>query len=160
MSLSLWNVLCSILLILVLLNVSMTDLRYFRIPKGSYFVLCILGFVDALVAHKQWIECILGFLSVSFGLILIYILTQSRGIGGGDIKLMAVTGILLGWKRNFLAFFSACILVAIHFLMNKKHFLKSHRFAFGPYLSAGILLSWFFGQYILELYNRWPGIVS
>ena len=101
----LWNIVCSFLLILVLLNVSLTDLRYYRIPKISYSIFLIIGIIDAILVHKQWIDCIFGFLSVSFGLIVIYILTKGNGIGGGDIKLMAFTGILLGWQRNILAFF-------------------------------------------------------
>ena len=159
MIVKLWNVLCSFLLILILLNVSLTDIRYYRIPKHSYLLLLIIGLVDALSIQKPWIDCMIGFLSVSFGLILIYILTKGKAIGGGDIKLMAFTGILLGWKRNILAFFTACVLVTAHFLLNKKHFRKSGTFAFGPYLSMGILLSWFFGFEILNAYSQWPGII-
>ena len=151
----LWNIVCSILLILVLLNVSLTDLRYYRIPKISYSIFLIIGIIDAILVHKQWIDCIFGFLSVSFGLIVIYILTKGNGIGGGDIKLMAFTGILLGWQRNILAFFLACVLVATHFIIHKNCFLRSKRFAFAPYLSIGILLSWFLGNQILQLYNQW-----
>ena len=151
----LWNIICSILLILVLLNVSVTDIRYFRIPKSSYVILLILGYINAVLLHKQWIDCIFGFLSVSFGLIMIYIVTKGNGIGGGDIKLMAFTGILLGWQKNILAFFLACVLVATHFIIHKNYFLRSKRFAFAPYLSIGILLSWFLGDHILQLYNQW-----
>ncbi len=151
----LWNIICSILLILVLLNVSMTDIRYFRIPKNSYVILLFLSVIDAVLIHKQWVDCIFGFLSVSLGLIVIYILTHGNGIGGGDIKLMAVTGILLGWQRNILAFFVACILVAVHYIKNKNYFLRTKKFAFAPYLSIGILLSWFLGNHILQLYNQW-----
>ena len=159
MIIHLWNVMCLVLLIFVLLNVSMTDIRYYKIPSWSYYVFLMMGWIDAIVHQKQWIECIFGFLSVSLVLTLIYILTKGKGIGGGDIKFMAVTGFLLGWKRNVLAFFLACALVGVHFLLNKKHFSKSHRFAFGPYLSMGILISWFFGHEILRMYSLWPGII-
>lgn len=30
-------------------------------------------------------------------------MSKGRGIGGGDIKLMAATGLLIGWKLNLAA---------------------------------------------------------
>ena len=106
---------------------------------GAFPFWQLLGFVGRVV----------GTCAVFYGFFL------CRMLGAGDIKLMAFTGILLGWQRNILAFFLACVLVVSHFMMNKNYFLRSKKFAFAPYLSMGILLSWFLGNQILQLYNQW-----
>jgi leader peptidase (prepilin peptidase)/N-methyltransferase len=65
------------------------------------------------------------------------------GFGGGDIKLMAAAGIVLGWKGNVFAFFIAALLggvYGIYLLVTKKKGRKEH-FAFGPFLSIGIAVS-------------------
>ena len=57
--------------------------------------------------------------------------------GGGDIKLLFVTGIYLGWENNLLALFFACIIAIIIALTgSKKGF-----FPFGPSIAIGAICS-------------------
>ena len=63
-------------------------------------------------------------------------------MGGGDIKLLAALGVLLGWKLTLdgllLGFFLGA-LVAIMLLLLRRLNRKSH-LPFGPFICAGCLL--------------------
>ena len=74
--------------------------------------------------------------------------------GGGDIKLMAVCGFLLGWQLTLIAFFIALLLgggIAIYLLLSGKRNRGEHM-VFGPALCIGVALSLYFGKEILDYY--------
>ena len=74
--------------------------------------------------------------------------------GGGDIKLMAATGLFLGWQNTLLAMFFGIVfggMYGIYLLAAKKAGKKDH-FAFGPFLCAGIVIAMLFGGPVLEWY--------
>ena len=85
-------------------------------------------------------------------LLLIFLVTKGRGIGFGDVKLMAAAGLLLGWKLIILSLGLGCVLGSIiHItLMYVKD--KDRVLAFGPYLSLGIFISMLYGEQIIEWY--------
>ena len=97
-------------------------------------------------------DYIIGFVGVSCFLLLIYIITKGKGIGGGDIKLMAVSGLILGWKYNILAFILGCILGSVIHLIRMRVSKKDRVLAFGPYLSAGIMIAILYGKPITDWY--------
>ena len=77
-------------------------------------------------------------------------LFRRESMGGGDIKLMAMAGAIIGWKLTLLAFFVAPVLALLPGLL--VLFLKrSHIIPYGPFLSLGLVASLFFGQDILRL---------
>ena len=88
---------------------------------------------------------------------LLYFVTKGRGIGGGDIKLMAAAGLLLGWKLAILAFLIGCVLGSvIHVIRMRVSDAKGskaeHVLAMGPYLSAGIFIAALWGERIVTWY--------
>ena len=82
---------------------------------------------------------------------LISLVSGGRAIGGGDIKLMAACGLLLGWQRIVLAFFLGCILGSVIHTVRMKVSHAGHVLAMGPYLAAGIFLAALWG----ETWIRW-----
>ena len=111
-----WRYGCSIdsllycLLFSALLTLSVIDFRTYEIPLGINIFILTLGLIRIVTDLSHWLSYGIGLLSVSIPLLLIYLVTKGRGIGGGDVKLMAVTGLLLGWKLNLLGFLLGCIL--------------------------------------------------
>ena len=61
--------------------------------------------------------------------------------GGGDIKLMAASGIFLGWEANLEAFALAVFLAGGYciWMLLRKKLSRRERIAFGPFLCAGII---------------------
>lgn len=141
-----------------LLVLSVIDIKVYEIPIGVNRFIFVLGFVHLIMNYRQiWNYC-LGFISVSAGLFLLYCILKGNGIGGGDIKLMAVSGLLLGWKENILAFLLACILGSVIHLLRMKIEKADHVLAFGPYLAAGIFVSLLWGESLVNWYIKLLGI--
>ena len=74
---------------------------------------------------------------------------RKESMGGGDIKLLAMAGSILGWKLVALTFFLAPILALIPGLFVLL-FKRSHLIPYGPFLSLGLVLSLFFGNEFLR----------
>jgi leader peptidase (prepilin peptidase)/N-methyltransferase len=98
------------------------------------------------------LEHIVGFFVVSLFLLLLRMGTHGRGMGMGDVYLMAVSGFVLGWQLIILAFFLSCILAAVIHPIRMKTAHVSRVLAFGPYLSAGIFIALLFGRQWIAWY--------
>ena len=92
-----------------LLALSVIDWRTQEIPLGFNIFILILGLVRLFTDISNWSQYVIGLFAVSVFLLLINLVTKGRGIGHGDIKLMAATGLLMGWKLITVAFIMACI---------------------------------------------------
>lgn len=135
-----------------LLALSVIDFRTYEIPFGFNLIIAALGLIRVLTDLSNWTEYAIGFFAVSAPLYLIYIVTKGRGIGGGDIKLMAAAGLLLGWKRIVLALVIGCILGSVIHVIRMKVSKAEHVLAMGPYLSMGIFIAALWGEQLLEWY--------
>ena len=134
------------------------DWRTFEIPFGINVFLGILGLVAVVLDKEEWLSHIIGAVCVSVFLLLLYVLTQGRAIGGGDIKLMAACGLLIGWQRIILAFLLGCILGSIIHIIRMKVRGEGHILAMGPYLAAGVFLAALFGRGWITWYLSLLGI--
>ena len=135
-----------------LLALSVIDFRTFEIPVGFNIFIAGLGLVRVLTDLPNWKEYAVGFFVISVPLYMIYIITKGRGIGGGDIKLMAASGLLLGWQCNILAFIMGCIIGSAVHLLRMRLTKANHVLAMGPYLSIGIYICALWGTQMLEWY--------
>lgn len=124
----------------VLLLVSIVDYHFYEIPVKFNYYLLILGIVYSCIDYKNILDHIGGCLCVSTFLCIIFLLSGGRLMGGGDVKLMASCGMILGINKIFYSFYLGCVLAVIsHFVLMlwKK---KERIVAMGPYFSAGILI--------------------
>ncbi len=135
-----------------LLALSVIDFRTFEIPVGFNIFIAGLGLVRVLTDLSNWKEYAVGVFVISVPLYMIYIITKGRGIGGGDIKLMAASGLLLGWQCNILAFIMGCIIGSAVHLLRMRLTKANHVLAMGPYLSIGIYICALWGTQMLEWY--------
>ena len=140
------------LLFSALLTLSVIDFRTYEIPVGINVFILLLGLVRVVTDWSNWSDYLIGFLAVSVFLYLIYIVTKGRGIGGGDVKLMAVCGLVLGWKLVVLGFFLGCIIGSICHLIRMKVSDADHVLAMGPYLSVGVMIAALFGNQMIHWY--------
>ncbi|MBR4319094.1 MAG: prepilin peptidase [Oscillospiraceae bacterium] len=77
-----------------------------------------------------------------------------RAIELGDTILMAVGGLLIGWKATVIsAFFGVCIAAVCGVILKKIN--GESKFAFGPYLAIGLYLGTLFGEKLLDWYIAW-----
>jgi leader peptidase (prepilin peptidase)/N-methyltransferase len=128
------------------------DFRTYEIPVSLNLCLGVLAAVRLLLHLDSWAEYIIGAFTVSGILLVLFLLTSGRGIGGGDIKLMAVAGLLLGWKLVLLALFFGCFYGSVIHIARMKITREGHVLAFGPYLAMGIVTALWFGNDMIGWY--------
>lgn len=148
------NTLLYCLLSSALTVIAVIDFRTYEIPFGINIFIGCLGVIRVATDLSHWTDYLIGFLSVSVPLYLLYIVTKGRGIGGGDVKLMAVSGLLIGWKCNILAFVLGCILGSVIHMIRMRVSKAEHVLAMGPYLSAGIMIAALWGEALIDWYLR------
>lgn len=99
------------------------------------------------------VPSLIGFAAGGGFFYLVAVLSRG-GMGGGDIKLMAMVGGLMGWKSVLLTTFAGSLtgsLLGI-FLMIFRGKGRKSKIPFGPFLALGALVTLFFGQEILIWY--------
>lgn len=138
-----------------LIVISVIDWRTFEIPLGCNIFIALLGVARLVLDPAHWQSYVLGFFIVSVFLYILYLVTKGRGIGGGDIKLMAAAGLLLGWKAIVLALIIGSLLGAVIHLARMKLQDKDSVLAFGPYLSAGIFISMLYADNLIQSYIKY-----
>ena len=135
-----------------LVTLSVIDFRTYEIPLGINLFILTLGLIRVALDYQNFLNYLIGFVSVSGFLYLLFLLTKGRGIGGGDIKLMAVSGLMIGWKCNLLALAFGCIIGSVIHIIRMKVSKEDHVLALGPYLSVGIMIAALWGYDLIEWY--------
>lgn len=135
-----------------LLALSVIDFRTYEIPPGFNIFLLLVGIARVATDIDGWAQYIIGFFIVSIFLLLVWIISGGRGVGGGDIKLMAACGLILGWKLIIIAFFAGCILGSVVHLTRMAVKGEGPVLALGPYLSVGVFLAALWGGALLNAY--------
>jgi hypothetical protein len=135
-----------------LLVLTVIDWRTYEIPISINIFILVLGCLKVVLDFNNFLDYLIGFFIVSGFLLVLYMITKGRAIGGGDIKLMAVAGLLLGWQLIVLAFLIGCVLGSILHLIRMKVSGAERMLAMGPYLSAGLFIAMLWGNSFINWY--------
>jgi leader peptidase (prepilin peptidase)/N-methyltransferase len=135
-----------------LLALSVIDWRTYEIHNGFHIYICIIAAIRIALDYTHWLDYTIGFFCVSLVLLLIYLISGGRAIGGGDVKLMAACGLFLGWKNIILALGIGCVVGSVVHIIRMKISKADHVLAMGPYLAIGVILSSLFGNQLIEWY--------
>lgn len=146
------------LLFSALLALSLIDFKTYEIPVGFQYVIFVLAVCRTILDRANWSEHVIGFFAVSVVLYLMYVISKGTAIGGGDVKLMAVCGLFVGWKLIIFAFLLGCIVGSVVHIIRMKLSGESHVLAMGPYLSIGVFVAALWGNQILTWYLGMLGI--
>ena len=82
------------------------------------------------------------------------LLTKKEGMGGGDIKLLAMIGALIGWKGVFFTIFVSSAVGTVSGMVIMLMTRQGMKLAvpFGPFLAIGAISYVFFGPQLLAFY--------
>jgi len=83
-------------------------------------------------------------------------LYHREALGGGDVKLYFFIGWLLTLTQGFLSLFIASILGLIYGMIKVKK--KSEVFALVPFIALGVIISYFYGDWLIESYLNLLGM--
>lgn len=143
------NLLISIPLCLVLIQLSFFDLRYFWLPDRLSVPLIITGLCLSIGSSDQFYSSLLGglagFLMFQVPRIIFNHFMSRETLGFGDVKLAVAMGIWLGVELLPLTISLASLLALIYY-MTFMYFAKSadRKIALGVFLCAAFWLAWVF----------------
>lgn len=138
----------------VLLAVALIDADTMTIPNGLLIALLVpTAAAPFLFPEPGLLSRGIGLLAVSLPMFLLSLLIRDC-FGGGDIKLTAVCGFLLGWENMLLAAFLAILPAGAYavWLMAGKRRERGAHMAFGPFLAFGIAVAFLFGKQLVSGY--------
>ena len=142
-----------LLIVFNLLVIAKIDYLTMNIYLLSILLFMILTIGYCMIQHRCLQDMMYGAISVA-SMMLFFNVIIPESFGFGDIELMFVSGILLGFQNNILAMIIAiCIAGTLSCLALFFHKISlKTQFPFAPYLTLGILLSLFYGQQLLDWY--------
>lgn len=143
-----------------LLTIIFIDFYHQIIPDAITLSGIVVGFACSFVnADVGWQASAIGILAGGGSFYLIaatyYLLTKREGMGGGDIKLLAMIGAFLGWTAlPFVVFSSSFIgtVAGIGAMLKQKKGGKTV-IPYGPFLAIGSILYLFFREDIQHFYE-------
>ncbi|HZK35160.1 MAG TPA: A24 family peptidase, partial [Bacillota bacterium] len=147
----------------LLIIITFIDLDHMIIPDEIVITGIIIAFIVQITGIPSigLLDAIIGLLVGGGSFLTIALLSKlilkKDGIGGGDIKLMAMIGALLGWKLTVLTIFLSAYIAGILgggmlILKIKK---KGEYLPYGPFIAIAAVVSIYWGMDIL---NWWLGL--
>lgn len=143
----------------VFVVVTVIDWDHQIIPDVITLPGIVIGlFCATVLLPTGWVDSLIGLL-VGGGVLLVLawvspILFGKEGMGGGDIKFMAMVGAFLGWKMVLIALFLGSVsgaLIGISLLLFKI-MERGQYIPFGPYLAFGSLVAMVWGNDLWQWY--------
>lgn len=141
-----------------LLSLSWIDWCTYEIPFAYNVFIFALGVLAMLFDLTHWYDYVIGFFAIGLPLLALFYISKGKAIGGGDVKLMAACGMLLGWKLILLGFVLGCIIGSVIHILRMKISGEQRMLAMGPYLSVGVFLSALFGNAVITWYLSMLGL--
>jgi leader peptidase (prepilin peptidase)/N-methyltransferase len=144
--------------------ITFIDLDHMIIPDVISLPGIILGFVFSFfIPQLGWLNSLLGILAGGGSLYLVATLyqlfTRKEGMGGGDIKLLAMMGAFFGWKAIpfiiFMASLGGSVIGVTLMLVQKKD--GKLAIPFGPFLALASIVYIFYGRQMIHWYMGLEG---
>ncbi len=154
-----WTLLEYLLFIFPAVICAFIDIDHMILPDQFTLSGIVIGLIGAFLnPHREFLDALFGVLmggGFLWGMAYVYyLMTKQEGMGGGDIKLLAWIGALLGWKAiPFVILTSAIVgsIVGLTLARKQQAGLKTV-IPFGPYLIMGALFYMFGGETIALWY--------
>ena len=145
--------------ICVLIVITFIDIDHRIIPDRITLPGIFVFFGAAFaIPNLSWTDSLLGIVIGGGSLVLVavvyHLLTRKEGMGGGDIKLLAMIGALVGWKGVFFTIFVSSAVGTLAGLLIMAATRQNLKLAvpFGPFLSIGAAAYIFFGPQLVAWY--------
>lgn len=144
-------------LVSLLMIIFVSDIRYMMIPDRVLLSFAAFFIIERIfIPFSPWSDSLIGAF-VGFFLLYGIAVASKGGMGGGDIKLFALLGFVLGWKMVLLAFFFSTVYGTVFGLIGMAlgKVRRKEPMPFGPAIVFGTLTAHFFGRAIIEWYKQW-----
>lgn len=144
----------ALLFMSLLLIIVVSDLAYMLIPnKILLFFLPPLIIARIFSPLDPWWDSLLGAV-IGFGILLLIAVISKGGMGGGDIKLFFLIGLVLGTVHTLLTLFLASLIGMVVGIIVLKVRGQGRRtpIPFGPSIALGAVIAYFYGADLIDWY--------
>jgi prepilin signal peptidase PulO-like enzyme (type II secretory pathway) len=135
----------------------MYDARYYLILDQTIFAASLVAVVCNVLLGVPWQGMVIGALVGGGFFLAQFVVSRGQWIGGGDIKLGVLMGLLLSWPTIlgalFLAYISGSI-IGLGLVAGGKKQLGS-QVPFGTFLTLSTFVMMLYGQQIISWYLAW-----
>nr|WP_263325554.1 A24 family peptidase [Neobacillus sp. Marseille-Q6967] len=141
-------------LISMFMIIIVSDINYMIIPDKILIWFAGIFLLERVFWPLQpWWDSLLG-AGTGFVLLLIIALVSKGGMGGGDVKLYALLGFVLGFKLVLLSLFFSTLFGAVigGLALLFKIVKRKQPIPFGPFIAAGTLTAYYWGSELIDLY--------
>lgn len=139
----------------VLLGCAFADLEGYIVPDRLIVAGIVSRAVFLLIDPTRLVDALLGGFAVVGGLLLLVLayekLRKVDAMGGGDIKLLFVTGLYLGWMQNLLCLLLACVLGIVFGIVAQKKD-ENAAIPWAPAIATAAILTALTGDAIITAY--------
>jgi len=160
----LWSYLFYFSFVAALIVIAVIDLYHQIIPDVISIPGIGVGLLGALlIPHITFRNSLIGMLLGGGSLFIVATLYQwlfkREGMGGGDVKLLAMIGAFLGWEAVLLTILLSSLIGSITGIMMMVLKGKDFKYAipFGPFLSLGAAIALFYQKEIIFWYFQFRG---
>lgn len=144
----------ALLFISLLVIITVSDIAYMLIPdKILLFFLIPLIVLRVFEPLSPWWDSIVGAV-VGFGVLFLIAIVSKGGMGGGDIKLFFVIGLVLGWVPTLLTLFLASIIGTVIGVISLRRTKQGRKtpIPFGPSIAIAAIIAYFYGESLVDWY--------
>lgn len=144
----------ALMLISMFMIIIVSDINYMIIPDKILIWFAGIFLLERIFwPLSPWWDSLLGAVT-GFVLLLIIALVSKGGMGGGDVKLYALLGFVLGVKLVLFSFFLSTLFGAVigGLAMLFKIVKRKQPIPFGPFIAAGTLTAYYWGSDLINLY--------
>jgi leader peptidase (prepilin peptidase) / N-methyltransferase len=141
-------------LISMFMIIIVSDINYMLIPDKILIWFAGIFLLERIIwPLNPWWDSILGAVT-GFTLLLVIAFVSKGGMGGGDVKLYALLGLVLGFKLVLLSFFLSTLFGAVFggLALLFKIVKRRQPIPFGPFIAAGTLTAYYWGSELIDLY--------
>ena len=145
-----------LIFILFLIVLFVYDLKYFFILDRFTIPGIVIALSFNVFLGFSFFSLLSGLVVLSGFFLLQFLFSKGTWVGGGDIRMGALMGSMLGLEQSLVALFLSYLIGAlfgIALLLTKKATRKT-QIPFGTFLAIGTFLVLFFGNQLIEWYLR------
>jgi len=139
----------------LLIIISVSDI-YYQLILDKVLLFFSGLFIVLYIIYPKY-SLFSGLIGAGFGFIVLYgigllgqFLLKKEALGGGDIKLYAVIGFILGINNTLLSLFLAAIFALVFMLFFMKD--REKPLSFGPFIALASYICLFYGSLLIKWY--------
>ncbi|MFA6917995.1 MAG: prepilin peptidase [Candidatus Gracilibacteria bacterium] len=138
-----------------LIGIFFYDYLHQEIPDSLSIPAIVIAIAGGIIFHNpSMLGMLIGGAGIFTFFLLQLLISKGKWIGGGDLRMGLLIGVLFGWEKALIALVISYVLgsiVGLYLIARGKATRKS-AIAFGPFLVIGTMITVFFGDLLLISY--------